>query len=534
MGHILGDNGWTYNGKLMRNFISNFDLFVANQLFAKGQPTFSRFGGTSIIDFLLLPHEHFHSVASFEVGDSQESKLSDFHHPIFVEFEFKFTRTNKVPKICLRTLKGEKILKFQRLVEEHFDEKLMNEIIFLRDKSRFLTNEEKVQAMFAEFYFHMNKCLIKAGAFSVSKPFRVQNQISKDQWKLLCEELMNDNPHNPQVFFRAFRKYVRPKSDYLPIDPENRIKFINDHFSNNLDSEFAQDIRKNIKNFEQISKHLIGALDYEISEDEILEVLEKMKSNTATGIDCLSVRNLKLVKFLVTPFLKVMYNFAFSSTSLPKFQHFARIASFCKPGKPPDKPGSYRNVFVSPTVSRVLDGVSANRMKILLDPQISSAQGGFRDNIGTLEHVFVLREIIISANRTDRPLILGFFDIKGAFDRVPIPELLFKLWNSGIQGKFWDFMEHAYSNMYAFFMQNNQIFVPTLSAGLRQGGKSSPILWNLFFNDLEKDLRNHNVSEYEFDPNFLPSLFFLLYFLRMIWYLLEILLRTCKKKSTYS
>ena len=205
-----------------------------------------------------------------------------------------------------------------------------------------------------------------------------------------------------------------------------------------------------------------------------------------------------------------MYNFAFSSTSLPKFQHFARIASFCKPGKPPDKPGSYRNVFVSPTVSRVLDGVSANRMKILLDPQISSAQGGFRDNIGTLEHVFVLREIIISANRTDRPLILGFFDIKGAFDRVPIPELLFKLWNSGIQGKFWDFMEHAYSNMYAFFMQNNQIFVPTLSAGLRQGGKSSPILWNLFFNDLEKDLRNHNVSEYEFDPNFLPSLFFLL------------------------
>ena len=156
----------------------------------------------------------------------------------------------------------------------------------------------------------------------------------------------------------------------------------------------------------------------------------------------------------------------------------------------------------------IYDGVCANRIKLFSDSEISQFQGGFRDKIGTLEQFYVLREIVLSSKRRDCPLFLGFFDVKGAFDRVPTSELLLKLWQYGITGKFWRLMKHIYSSMYAFFNQNNENFLFKLSAGLRQGGKSSPILWNLFFNDLEKYL--NGTEKFELKENFELSVAFLL------------------------
>ena len=48
------------------------------------------------------------------------------------------------------------------------------------------------------------------------------------------------------------------------------------------------------------------------------------------------------------------------------------------------------------------------------------------------------------------------------------------------------------------------------SAGIRQGGKSSPTLWNLFINGLFELIANQTNSSYELEENYLPSVLLLM------------------------
>ena len=251
---------------------------------------------------MLVPEEHFWNVQKFKVG-SFDKRVSDHHHPIFCELSLEFSRINKNPKVILKKLTTERRSKFHKQVINNFDAKLLNEFEFIRDNTRKLQLEDKIRLIYSEFYFKINDCMIQSDCFGVVKPGYSTTCSSLEEWKNLCFEISN-NARNSQAFFKAFRKYVRPNNEYMPVDPHERAHFIQQHFSNPL---YSEKIHEKIELYEKMSYHLIGPLDYHITQQEIIDVLDKMKGKTATGFDCLPVQLLKDNKFFAAPFLEIMY-----------------------------------------------------------------------------------------------------------------------------------------------------------------------------------------------------------------------------------
>ena len=135
--------------------------------------------------------------------------------------------------------------------------------------------------------------------------------------------------------------------------------------------------------------------------------LEKSKVNTATGFDNLPLKLLRDGRHYFAPFLAMLFNQSLDSGFLPSEFHVARLASFVKPGKPPEDPSSYRNISVLISLFRILDGIIADRTYDFTEAKISNAQGGFRKALAHLNILYPAGNCFVSVSKRVS-IVFGF------------------------------------------------------------------------------------------------------------------------------
>ena len=256
----------------------------------------------------------------------------------------------------------------------------------------------KILVNFAEFMFKVNQILIETIGCKVIKP-RYEVQIEQPNWQNIKNKIFTDNPLHPKNFFSLYNKFVSNTSSYCPVDCKSRFNHLQNLYSNPLNHEFAKSIESKIDYYHYLAAVEDGPLDNPILLEEVMFSLENSKTNTAFGFDNLPLKVLKEGKQIFAPFLTSLFNQFLDAGFLPPEFHVARLASFVKPGKPPEDPASYRNISVLISLFRILDGIIANRTYEFTKTKISNAQGGFRKGIGTVEHFFILREMILASHR---------------------------------------------------------------------------------------------------------------------------------------
>ena len=102
--------------------------------------------------------------------------------------------------------------------------------------------------------------------------------------------------------------------------------------------------------------------------------------------------------------------------------------------------------------------------------------------------MFVLRHLIDSHVKQNRKQIFAaFIDFEKAFDTVWRDALLYKLLKAGIHGRMFNMIKSMYEETYYSVKCKDGLttFFKSIS-GVRQGCNLSPILFNLFINDIEK------------------------------------------------
>ena len=100
----------------------------------------------------------------------------------------------------------------------------------------------------------------------------------------------------------------------------------------------------------------------------------------------------------------------------------------------------------------------------------------------------------------NKTLYLCFVDFSKAFDRIWRDGLLVKLLRHGVGGKFYGSVKQLYLNTISAVKMNNSI-TPTYSeVGVKQGDNLSPILFNVYLNNLK-------FPEDSYDPIKLSSVF---------------------------
>ena len=148
-----------------------------------------------------------------------------------------------------------------------------------------------------------------------------------------------------------------------------------------------------------------------------------------------------------------------------------------------------------------LIGVSQNYSPLFLNERLTLFcdnsellkynQVGFRRGFRTTDHIFTLKTMIDQSLNKKEKLYACFVDFRKAYDTVWRKGLFLKLLESGISGKFVKLLQDIYSGLQLCVSLNNGLSSPFKSlVGLKQGCNLSPLLFNIFINDIPNIIDN--------------------------------------------
>ena len=150
-------------------------------------------------------------------------------------------------------------------------------------------------------------------------------------------------------------------------------------------------------------------------------------------------------------------------------------------------PKNYRPISLANTVLKLFTLLISNRLLIWTEKYkiISEYQAAYKRNVGCADHVFVLTAAIQYNIFKGKPIYGLFVDMSQAFDTIDHKRLWTKLEKLGVSSKIINTMEAIYKIAKAKVRTNYDISesFPILK-GVLQGETVSPILWNLYMEDL--------------------------------------------------
>lgn len=227
------------------------------------------------------------------------------------------------------------------------------------------------------------------------------------------------------------------------------------------------------------------------SAREISTVLRNMSRGKSPGHDSLSVEHLKHAGSHLPRVLAMFFALSIGHSYLPDDLMKTIVIPIIK-NKTSDvsDQNNYRPISLATVIAKVLDG--------LLDQQLSAhiklndAQFGFRAGLSTESAIYCLKHTVQYYAKQRTPVYACFLDLSKAFDLVSYDILWSKL------SKETDMPRELVSIFKYWYRHQTNVVrwagcvsdVYRLNCGVRQGGLTSPKLFNLYMNRLIEELSN--------------------------------------------
>ena len=333
-----------------------------------------------------------------------------------------------------------------------------------------------------------NKHRLKtASTFYKSQLKRFHAKFQKDN----IMKLKNLKTSNPRKFWKILNG---KKKDKANIDPNLFFEFFKDvNFDQNCDNEQPQE------SFEA-TQDANNEINLRITENEIKSAINKLKNNKASGIDLIVNEHLKALSHIISPILENLFNLVLDTGLVPECWTLGMIKPIYKNKGSERDPSNYRPITLISCVGKLFTAILNNRIQTYVEDEglLNRCQSGFRKGQSTIDNIFVLHNLIEIVCKSKLSLYCAFIDLKQAFDKVWRIGLWQKLSKYNINGKCFRVIQSIYKNIKSCVLVNDKktdFFISNI--GVRQGENLSPLLFNLFLNDLEDFLINNNVTGIE-------------------------------------
>lgn len=222
------------------------------------------------------------------------------------------------------------------------------------------------------------------------------------------------------------------------------------------------------------------------SEEEVKNVINKLKIRKSPGIDLIKSETLKIiVDYMVEPITHLI-NSCFDAGVFPSVFKMAVIKPMYKAG---DKLNveNYRPISLLSNLAKIMETIIKNRMSsfMLKYKIISEQQYGFKEARSTQDAIADIIAKIYKAMDAGEPALCIFVDLAKAFDTVSHRDLLDTLENAGFRGITLKMFEsYLTDRMQCVQIENSVSDKKIVCCGVPQGTVLGPILFTLYVNDL--------------------------------------------------
>ena len=313
----------------------------------------------------------------------------------------------------------------------------------------------------------------------------------------LTEILSKTMETDPQAAWKVIHEL---KNESLPSDKAEKINRTQwySHFrdllksdNSEMDNKRQHQIKNELQDFENAEQ--LGNLDYDITENEIMNACKKLKNNKSSAYDMIKNEMLKSALPVISKTVVKIFNVLLKTGQFPNSWTEGIIIPIHKQGNSAD-PNNYRGITLSSCLGKLFCHVLNERISNFLEDKsfIGREQAGFRKNHRTSDQIFILKTIIdkyIHKNGKGNKLYACFIDFRKAFDTVCHTGLLLKLQRAGINGKIYELIKSMYQNSSSRVKCKNTLTDNIdIKQGVHQGSVLSPLLFNIFINDIGNTL----------------------------------------------
>ena len=229
-----------------------------------------------------------------------------------------------------------------------------------------------------------------------------------------------------------------------------------------------------------------------ISKDEIENAINQLKQNKAPGTDNIHTEMLKALDQKAVEELSKLFSLIYDTGCIPKELCSSIFINIPKKAKTTEC-SDYRIISVMSHVIKLLMKIILERIKGKITMEIADTQTGFQKDKGTREGIFNLRMLIERCLEVNKDIFLCFIDYTKAFDSINHNKLIESLEKTEIDGKDLRIIANLYKNQFSSIKINGELTESfEVQKGVRQGCVLSPLLYNLYSEQIFKDLEKFN------------------------------------------
>ena len=518
-------------------------MIIANGRLEKGRYSFfslHRDVRKSVIDYLIVSESVLNSELLHKFEFCAPATYTD-HVPMVIELKIERKNKRNLPrKQKEKGLKNKKFpYKWTEGNKNSFDnDKFKHECNKLNDqlKKEHLTNNDILQKLinikdnalqsvggekpkiikfseeirrYRQYYKKLVKCWKESGIqeqlIDVLKAKRklnkkIKTERRRDKAKRLFELKKAKDENDHKKYWQLINKTKLKKQKIKSTLEAEDIKLLllnRDTKQTKIIQEMATYEDKHLIKRIQKSKKADDNLNAEITIEEISLALKAKQNSKSGGPDGFVNEIFKINMQETTPILIKLFNNILNDEAIP--WNISWIVPLYKNGDK-NNLSSYRCINLSSCIEKLLTKIIKNRLVIFCDNAriISPLQIGFRKDNSVLDNVYILREIMKIYKNRKQELYLCFLDLSKAFDSIPLCKLKQKLRKLFPKSKILSLIIKLLDNKkYEVLYKGRRTEPFELKNGIPQGDSMSPILFNLYINDL---LDRFKENENDIDP----------------------------------
>lgn len=232
-----------------------------------------------------------------------------------------------------------------------------------------------------------------------------------------------------------------------------------------------------------------------VTAEDVYRCVTRMKRGKSPGHDGLSVEHLLFAPKLLFEKLAIFFNLCIEHSYLPAdFMRTIVVPIIKNRTGDVSSSSNYRPISLATIFSKVFETIIMKHLNENNIP-LNNAQFGFRRGSSTDLAIFALKNTVYEYLNRNTTVYSCFLDLSRAFDTINYNILWEKLRKTEVPPKIVNILEYWYANQVNQVKWNNTLSETyRLTSGVRQGGLTSPVLFNLYINELIEELSSTRVG----------------------------------------